>query len=293
MGHYDLNIRACIGTIISGNGFSDTETIFGIMGIPFLTKTTFGVIQNKLEQNIKNIANHSFQTWAKGQTKFIEFDKYSSLGVPSIRAQMDAGWSKRNKKNGAYSAKSAALPLIEHTKKIVSLQIANKFCSFCESKLTQNKPHENCHKNFNGSSTAMEPELALRAVKYVEEIHNLHLTEFIGDGDSSSFKHVRENVDWFMKKLNCINHLLRNSKRKLIELSCSNNKTKKILNKFAIDKLIGYVRNIIRNFGQEDNTRSEQKLIQHIKQLPYHLHGFHAKCTSELCNKQKTIKMEI
>lgn len=44
-----------------------------------------------------------------------------------MRVQFDAGWSKRGYKT--YSALSAAMPFIEHsTKKIIHLEIANKYC---------------------------------------------------------------------------------------------------------------------------------------------------------------------
>ena len=102
------------------------------------------------------------------------------------------------------------------------LLIANKYCSFCEKFLKKDEIHSNCYKNYEGSSQGMESELALKAVKSVSEKFGLHLTEFVSDGDSSSFKKVRENVEWFVRKLNCINHLLKNSKLRLIELTNQN-----------------------------------------------------------------------
>jgi len=59
----------------------------------------------------------------------------------------------------------------------------------------QNKNHENCFKNYSGSSSGMEAFLALNGVKNILNKYNMHVSEFIADGDSSSFKNISENVD--------------------------------------------------------------------------------------------------
>lgn len=76
---------------------------------------------------------------------------------------IDCGWTKRSYKYG-FNSLAACMPFIDNfTKKLVHIEIICKFCSDCNKELDDKKEHI-CYKNFEGSSTAMEPEMAKRGI---------------------------------------------------------------------------------------------------------------------------------
>lgn len=52
-------------------------------------------------------------------------------GIPAITVVVDGGWSKRSHKH-SYNAKSGVTVIVEsYTKKLLFLDVRNKFCSVC------------------------------------------------------------------------------------------------------------------------------------------------------------------
>ena len=89
---YEINVQACFGAIACGNGFTDLETLMGIMSLKNVSRSTFHVIQNTLEPQINQYVQLNMEKWAIIAKNYaIESNNYSSQGVPAIRAQIDAG----------------------------------------------------------------------------------------------------------------------------------------------------------------------------------------------------------
>lgn len=57
----------------------------------------------------------------------------------------------------------------------------------------------------------MESELALRLVKKLDEEYNINAIEVISDGDTKAYNTLVKNCDWYIKKWNCLNHMIKNS----------------------------------------------------------------------------------
>jgi len=111
----------------------------------------------------------------------------------------------------------------------------------------------------------------------------------IADGDSNLYKFLRDNIDWGMTKRECINHLLKNYKGKLMELAKESTYTL-ILNELVIDKICAYTRKIINRFGKDQDDRDENLMKLLIMNVPKHIFGFHDSCTNDFCDKDKDNK---
>lgn len=80
--------------------------------------------------------------------------------------------------------------------------VRNKYCYMCQYNDRKNivgpKPHV-CWKNYTGASTAMEADILVEGFQRSQEMHGLRYLSFIGDGDSSVYANLRENVSYGQK----------------------------------------------------------------------------------------------
>lgn len=60
------------------------------------------------------------------------------------------------------------------TKKVLHLEVRNKYCSFCDRyKEKDEVPMHKCYKNWQGTSTAMEADGIVAGFKKSVEIHGV------------------------------------------------------------------------------------------------------------------------
>jgi len=281
--HKEVNAKTVFGVVASGSGYSDLTTILGIMGVPNMSKKCFYEIQSNILDIVEIEAKNSMANYAQREKEMaIAEHRFSDMGSPSCAFVSDAGWSHRS--YNSYDALSATLPIIGMgTKKIIECQIANKFCYICNMK--GNVGNHRCFKNYVGTSQGMESEMAIRGVQYLAEQFDLHCDCAILDGDSNTFKKLRDNFDWTIIKKECLNHLMKNYKGRLLELQKMPDYIN-VLSDSNIDKILSYTRHAINTFGKDSN-RDENSMSIVIKNVSKHLFGFHKDCTDHLCNKPK------
>lgn len=100
----------------------------------------------------------------------------------------------------------------------------NKYCSICSK--NNNKSH-NCHKNWNSSSTSMEPAIIREGFEYVAS-KGLFIKLYIGD-DNQAVVGALSALPWKVEKEDCINHTNSNFFSKLLDWC----------NEFKLVKIIG------------------------------------------------------
>lgn len=128
-------------------------------------------------------------------------------GVPAISVIVDGGWSKWSHKH-SYNAKSGVGIIVGlKTEKLLYIGVHNKFCTACR----QGIPHEQhvCYKNWDAASSEMETDIILEGFKQAEQVHGVRYMHFVGDGDSSVYPTLLQNVPGWghaIKKLECANH---------------------------------------------------------------------------------------
>jgi len=103
--------------------------------------------------------------------------------------------------------------------------VRNKYCSICDkAKLNGNTASAHvCFKNWDGTSTAMEADIIVEGFRQSIPMHNIIYNKLIGDGDSSVTKKLflakPYGRDIFVKKIECMNHILRNYLNRIVDLS--------------------------------------------------------------------------
>lgn len=104
--------------------------------------------------------------------------------------------------------------------------IRNKHCSVCHKSEIMKKepPSHQCFKNWSGTSTSMEADIIVEGFCQSVLVHNLIYDKLIGDGDSSVMKKLTlakpyANYDIYIKKIECMNHILRNYCNRIVDIS--------------------------------------------------------------------------
>lgn len=240
-------------------------------------------------------------------------------GVPYITVVVDAGWSHRSHGH-RYSAKSGCAVVVgKATGKLLSLNVRNKYCYICAVAERSKRawPEHTCYKNWEGSSSAMEPDMIVQSFIESEEVHGLRYKKFIGDGDSSVFSHLQEKVLSYGRqiiKVECVNHLLKNVTKRLFELQKGlekqakarleqdkaanpsqqqpkqrgRNKEKEFLTNNRIKTIGKTVRRMIKTLSLENAPRSV--ISEVIQNLGRHCIGDHSKCQQKFCDKSGVVE---
>lgn len=111
------------------------------------------------------------------------------------------------------------------------MDVRNKFCSICqksESNGVTTKAHQ-CFKNWDGTSTAMEADIIMEGFCQSISMHNIIYDKLIGDGDSSVTKKLflakPYGRDFDIKKIECMNHILRNYLNRIVDITSRRNST--------------------------------------------------------------------
>ena len=111
--------------------------------------------------------------------------------VPAITVITDGDWSKRTHKHYYNDAGGVDIIIGKETKKLLHIGVRNKYCYICST--TKNTPHT-CFKNWDQDSQSMESDIILEGFLETESKHGLRYMRLVGDGDSSVFAKIREEV---------------------------------------------------------------------------------------------------
>ena len=207
---YDVNIRTIIASREVGLGYGGIETFCKCLNIFCLANNAY---QNLHQGPIKNAyqlaANKSMQK------AVAEYQNNNDEDVPANqRVTMDGTWQRR----GHASLHGIVTAMID--KKCVDYEVLSKFCFGCKfwQDKTDSPEYEEwrashiCEINHIGSSGAMESAGAISIFNRSVEKNNLIYAEYLGDGDTSSFKDVVDSEPYkeynvIPVKLECIGHV--------------------------------------------------------------------------------------
>ena len=185
-----------------------------------MSKSTFTSTERYVTEEIKSLLAHSMVEAGKIERQYaIENEQYFQ-GVPPITVITDGGWSKRSHKH-SYDAKSGVAVIIgHHTKKLLFLGVRNKYCSTCTiaENVGKEPPSHKCYRNWHASSPAMESDILVEGFRQAEQTHGVRYMHLVGDGDSSVLNSVHQMVPvWgrYVRKIECVNHALKNYRAKL------------------------------------------------------------------------------
>lgn len=128
---------------------------------------------------------------------------------------VDGTWQRR----GHASHHGVVSAISVDSGKCLDVEVLSNICKGCQhweksdktsQKYAQWQADHKCSTNHAGSAVAMEPVGAVRIFTRSEMTQGLQYTQYLGDGDSSSYKTVKEckpyeDVD--IEKLECVGHV--------------------------------------------------------------------------------------
>ena len=128
-------------------------------------------------------------------------------GLPATTVIVDGGWSKHSHRQ-SYNAKYGVGIIVGQANgKLLHIRVRNKYCTACTQGVSPDQ--HACYKNWDESSSEKELDIILEGFKQAEQMHGVRYKRFVGDGDSSVYPTLIENVPgWgrYIEKLECANH---------------------------------------------------------------------------------------
>ncbi|XP_063229100.1 uncharacterized protein LOC134534548 [Bacillus rossius redtenbacheri] len=221
--------------------------------------------------------------------KALERGHVDNDGVPYISVYVDGAWCKRTYGHAFNAASGVACIIGVETNGLLFIGIKNKYCYVCN----QTKPGEEskqhlCYKNFSGASTAMEQEILVQGFCESENMHGLRYKFIVGDGDSSTYVKIQQNVSYgrHVVKMECANHAVKNYTGKLHKIAKDTVHPisgRKCLSQL-IPRLTRAARSAISSAGRS-NSNSEI-LRADLRNGPHHVFGDHSNCRDTYCSRK-------
>ena len=284
---WNVNVGAVLGQMATGGGVAQLQQTMATVGVPSISKPTFISTERYVMGEMHNLLCKSMVEAGEAEREnAIKTNSYFQ-GVPAIKVIVDGGWSKRSHKH-SYNAKSGVAVIIgKHTKKLLFLGVRNKYCSVCTIAQNSGKdvPTHLCYKNWDGSSPAMEADIIVEGFRQAEKQHGLRYMKLVGDGDSSVLSSIQQGVPiWgrYVRKIECVNHVLKNYRSRLEEIAKQNSAYRGAgrLTQKQIRRLTAGARAAIK---MHTGNRNFQQLRHDLRNGPYHVFGDHSKCNPAFC----------
>ncbi|KAK3089294.1 hypothetical protein FSP39_002467 [Pinctada imbricata] len=292
---YDINVRAVWGSVSTGNGPSHLNELLGTMNSPGLSSTSFTSIEEEIGKWWANTLKDSMlKAGVEERRLAIERGSFHQE-IPAITVITDGGWSKRTHKHSYNALGGVAIIIGKETGKLLFLGVRNKYCYICNtaaSNKTEPRDHS-CYKNWDSDSLSMESDIILEGFKEAESTHGVRYMRIIGDGDSSVYARIRDEIPvWgrYVVKEECSNHVTKCLRSNLEKLVSDNPlyKGKNHLTKSVRIRIVSAVRGSIRFRSKEmkDGKRSRDdavRMLKHdIRNCVHHIFGYHSDC-SDFC----------
>ncbi len=255
-----------------------------IIGVPVMTKASFISSERDVGECWKQELRES--TIKEEKRLAMEKNQFHK-GVPAITVIVDGGWCKRSHKHSYNANSGVAIIIGRDTGKLLYFGVRNKYCSSCARGIPPEK--HVCYRNWKWSSSEMETDIILEGFLEAERVHGVRYTQFIGDGDSSVYSTLLQNVPGWghvIKKLECANHACKCYRGALERLVQDNPSYKGSggLTKVIRKKLVTAARSAIRMHSREPDTKKALKLLKHdLCNGPQHCFGNHEHCSTDFC----------
>lgn len=205
---YEINRRLTLAMRLMGIGINGVKKFCAFMDLPHpVYQKAFKKIMDTLHEVSETVCFSSMKSAAQA-----EKEKTIAEGeTRGITVSGDGSWRRRG-----FSSLFGIFSLISwYTGKIVDIEIKSKFCkacSFWKSKEdtaefeSWKESHEiHCESNHEGSAGKMEVNSATQMFARAEEKNDVKYINYVGDGDSKTFKAIVEQNPHVLKK-ECIDH---------------------------------------------------------------------------------------
>ena len=239
--HIEVNVRLVQAGLVTGNGLSSLQKLCGILNLPkFLTTKNYNKILKHLAKESIKGTETVMKKSVENLKEILEADGKipDNDGCYHLAVTLDGTWQKRYGFNCLHGVIFLMSVL---TGKVIDYVVRSKVCFECQPRKSWNKNtllycnwytshKESCTINHTKSSEPMEKDLAILMFQRSVELYHLKYTLYVGDGDSSSFKVVRETMEntngntYCIEKEDCIGHIQKRMGSNLRNYKKMNNK---------------------------------------------------------------------
>jgi hypothetical protein len=183
------------------------------------------------------------------------------------------GWQKRGA-GRSYDSKSGVGTMIGNLSgKIVGVGVRSKDCRKCSYHLQKGQvpPEHKCCKNWQGSSKAMEPDVAAELVQEIEQNENVEVRVLIMDDDTTTASKLRETLPHSFDKWSDTNHTKKHLGNSLYALQKNH--------KCLTSKVISYFQKCF-SYSVAQNKNNPEALAKSLAQIVPHSFGEHENCAT-------------
>ncbi|KAK4879641.1 hypothetical protein RN001_007787 [Aquatica leii] len=283
------NRASVVGGLSIGIGYTQLAQLFAAMDIPQMSNGTYLKHHNGISKWVTNLNQHLMSVASKEETELA--DEKNEDGIPIIAVIADGAWGKRSYRRN-YSALSGASIIGAKSKKNLYMGVKNKYCYLCTR--GRDVSDHTCFRNWNKTSTSMEAGIICECFADSISRHNLIYGQLIGDGDSSVYRHLTELAPYgptfYIRKIECRNHLLRNYINKLSDLSKNSSFPKSRRDYVCSLSTLGRFRNAVVKavqYRKRENLPIDTKienLRRDVLNSPFHILGRHERCQEYFCS---------
>ncbi|XP_077264363.1 uncharacterized protein LOC143898641 isoform X1 [Temnothorax americanus] len=187
-------------------------------------------------------------------------------GSVGITASYDAGWQKKGSGRSNNSLTGHGAVFGHYSGLCIGFATQNKNCRYCS---IGSKTDHDCRRNFEGSSKAMEPDMAVEIFTKNKQFdaENVYLKTLIGDEDSCTIASVRRELGRQVIKWTDLNHATKKLAKFLYPLKKMSSTT------------VEYFRYVFRCVLQTNKKKVEATKESILNIVP-HAFGNHEKCGS-------------
>lgn len=185
----------------------------------------------------------------------------------------DMGWRKGGA-GRSYDSKSGVGTMIGNLSgKIVGVGVRSKDCRKCSYHLQKGQvpPEHKCCKNWQGSSKAMEPDVAAELVQEIEQNENVEVRVLIMDDDTTTASKLRETLPHSFDKWSDTNHTKKHLGNSLYALQKNH--------KCLTSKVISYFQKCF-SYSVAQNKNNPEALAKSLAQIVPHSFGEHENCAT-------------
>ncbi|XP_062599938.1 uncharacterized protein LOC134261526 [Saccostrea cucullata] len=254
------------GMINSGMGPSHVNSFLTACDIPPIDHKTIAKKENIIGDIIEKEAQ-------KSCTRSLQKEVQMS---DTLECSYDAGWQTRGAGWNYNSISGHGTLIGKQTGKILQYEIRSKSCSVCDHHGEGVIPVHQCSKNWDGSSKAMEPDMAVSMLHKMKDCG--HPVQVIhADNDSTTLSTLKLDFPELQKK-DDKNHIKKGISKKLYALAA---KWKELKSQSSV---IPY---LVRCFMYTlSRARTSDDVREGLSQIVPHVFGDHAMC-SDWCTFKK------
>ena len=276
--YFESNIRLVVAFREIGKGHEGIENFSRVMNMHGLSLPGYANIKKDMTIAYEIAANASMERAAEKVHNQAGHNVPMDPSIALCDVSVDGTWQKRghNSLNGVVTAICNGLCVDRH--------VMSKYCRLCQkweskkgtAEYNEWKLQHICKKNHSKSSGAMEAAGAIAIFTSSIQKHNLIYQNYIGDGDTSSFKEVsasNPDKDFGInpQKLECISHVQKRLGTRLRDLRKSYKNTSTPLS--GKGKLTDKVINNLQNFyciAIRDNQGKLYQMKKAVGAILYH-----------------------